>query len=316
MPISASFPFFPSDYQGDPHTIVMTTEENGAYCLLMWVCWELEGLPNDLDELAGYARLPVKKFQPMWEKRIKRCFIFDEKRDKFLHPRFEKIIREIKAFRKQKSKAGKVSGQKRRERKKLDSEQVLDSVPVSFEQTTNENEPSFSSSSSTSNSKEREEEEEEEEGEEGPPISIEDVSADLAIQEVEKAFSIRLDLATQKLVAGAVPPILAYKWPEFIKGRAVGWTKSTDLEKLRRIAYALTDFQKDNQRELSNGNNSNGYKSERDKQGDRVRQQRAEEDELFRIGLERREAEARRALSGDSQADDSTHDRLSESAST
>jgi len=152
MPISASFPFFPSDYQGDPHTIVMTTEENGAYCLLMWVCWELEGLPNDMDELAGYARLPVKKFQPMWEKRIKRCFVFDTKRNQFMHPRFEKIIKDIKDFRKQKSKAGKVSGQKRRERKRLDSEQVLDSVGTNDEQNANKSEPSFSSSSSSSSS--------------------------------------------------------------------------------------------------------------------------------------------------------------------
>jgi uncharacterized protein YdaU (DUF1376 family) len=158
MPISSSFPFFPSDYLGDPHTIVMTTEENGAYCLLLWVCWEQEGLSDDLGELAGYARMPVRKFALIWEKRLKRCFIFDEKRGQFLHPRFEKIIKEKKAFRKAKKEAGKASGRKRREQKRLDSEQVFDSV----QHNSNENEPSISSSISSSNevskdtSKERE----------------------------------------------------------------------------------------------------------------------------------------------------------------
>jgi hypothetical protein len=143
------------------------------------------------------------------------------------------------------------------------------------------------------------------------PIAL--IAEELAIKQTEEAFSIRLDLKTKKLVAAAVPSVIADKWPAYIAGRAVGWHKASDLEKLRRIAYSLTDFQKDNQRFLSNGNNISGYKSERDKQGDRVRQQRAEEDELFAIGYAKREAEARRALSGDSEADDSAHDRPSES---
>lgn len=155
MPIAPAFSFFPSDYLGDPHTIVMTTEENGAYCLLMWVCWEQDGLPNDIEELAGYARLTLKKFQPMWERRLKRCFDFDEKRNQFVHPRFEKIIREIKAFRKKKSNAGKVSGQRRRERKELDAEQVLDSVSTEAEQETNKIEPSSSIPSSSSSSEKK-----------------------------------------------------------------------------------------------------------------------------------------------------------------
>jgi uncharacterized protein YdaU (DUF1376 family) len=160
MPITQSFPFFPSDYLGDPHTIVMTTEENGAYCLLMWVCWEQDGLPNDLEELAGYARLPLEKFQPMWEKKIKRCFTLNEKTNVFLHPRFEKIIRKAKAYKKQQSNAGKASGQKRRKTKELDAEQPLTSV----EQVPNRNEVSYTSSSSFK----REEKEEEEKPSEKP----------------------------------------------------------------------------------------------------------------------------------------------------
>src|SRR5262249_39843061 len=72
--------------------------------------------------------------------------------------RFEKIIREIREYRKQKVKAGKESGRKRRERKEFAAEQVLDSVPVLFEQNANKNEPSFSFSSSASISEEKKEE--------------------------------------------------------------------------------------------------------------------------------------------------------------
>lgn len=152
MPISPSFPFFPSDFLGDPHTIVMDTTEIGAYCLLMWVCWEQDGIPNDLDELADYARMPVKKFEVMWNRRIKKCFVFDTKTQQYVHPRFEKIIRGIKEFRKQKSRAGKASGEKRRKVKDLTDEQVLGSVGTEHEQKGNEIEPSYSSSSSVPSS--------------------------------------------------------------------------------------------------------------------------------------------------------------------
>lgn len=178
MPISPSFPFFPSDFLGDPHTIVMDTTEIGAYCLLMWVCWEQDGLPADVAELADYARMPVKKFEILWHRKLKRCFVFDTKRQQYIHPRFEKIIRGIKEFRKQKSKAGKASGEKRRRIKDLTDEQVLDSVGTEHEQEANKNEPSYSSSipSSSSSFKPSEREAREEEKTKKPsslPNSVE-----------------------------------------------------------------------------------------------------------------------------------------------
>jgi hypothetical protein len=151
------------------------------------------------------------------------------------------------------------------------------------------------------------------EEEEAPTVSIEDVTTDLTIQQTEKAFGIRLDLATRKLVAESVPSAIADRWPSFVKARAVGFLKRSEGEKLARIGYALTDFQRDNRRDLQNGNNSNGYQSERDRQDERIKRQRAEEEELARIGLAKREAAARRALSGDSAEADSPDGGFGES---
>lgn len=150
MPISPSFQFFPSDFLGDPNTLAMTAEEVGAYWLLACVCWDKDGLPNDLEELADYARMDDEAFQKSWARRVSRCFVLDEKRNVWTHKRFEKIKKEIRAFRKQKSEAGKVSGRKRRERKGLTPEQVFVSVQVPFEQKGNENEPSYPFSYSSS----------------------------------------------------------------------------------------------------------------------------------------------------------------------
>ena len=72
------------------------------------------------------------------------------------------------------------------------------------------------------------------------------VADELAIQTVETAFDIRLDLQTRSRVKQAVPPDLIDRFPAFINGRAVGYSNKSPTEKLARIGYALTDFQKDN----------------------------------------------------------------------
>lgn len=99
--------------------------------------------------------------------------------------------------------------------------------------------------------RDKSQDEEEKRGEEPPPLSY--IADDLAISETESAFDVKLDLATKKLVAQAVPPNLIDRWPAFIRGRAVGFTDKPKQTKLLRIGYALTDFQKDNK--VSNGTN-------------------------------------------------------------
>ncbi len=85
------------------------------------------------------------------------------------------------------------------------------------------------------------------------------VADEMAINEVEKAFDIRLDLQTRKLVVQAVPPNLIDRFPAFISGRAVGWANKSPTEKLAKIGYALTDFQKENK----NGTNQPTFREQR-----------------------------------------------------
>ena len=54
---SPSFQFYPTDYLGSQRVQMMTLEEEGAYCRLLWSCWQHGSIPSD-PELA--ARLVGK----------------------------------------------------------------------------------------------------------------------------------------------------------------------------------------------------------------------------------------------------------------
>jgi hypothetical protein len=82
-----------------------------------------------------------------------------------------------------------------------------------------------------------------------PESGIEGVSNDLVIQQTETAFNIRLDLKTKQLLTRGIPKKLAHLWPQFVNGRAIGFAKKSDAEKLVKIGYCITDFQKDNKYE-------------------------------------------------------------------
>lgn len=109
---SPAFQTYPADFLSDKNTLVMTTTEIGAYWLLLLVCWQENGLPDDLAELAAVARLPLKQFQPMWERRIARCF---QKRDdgRWTHKRLEKERNKQAEHRERQSAAGKRGADKR-----------------------------------------------------------------------------------------------------------------------------------------------------------------------------------------------------------
>lgn len=86
---SPAFQIYPAEFLADGNTIVMNTTEIGAYCLLLFVCWRENGLPDNIDELAVLTRMSVKQFQSAWDKRIQRCFIKRED-GRWTHKRLEK----------------------------------------------------------------------------------------------------------------------------------------------------------------------------------------------------------------------------------
>lgn len=89
---SPAFQFYPSDFLSDLNTMVMSTEEIGAYWLLICVCWKENGLPKELKKLSQLARLQEKKFTRLWNENISRCFYFDEINQKFRHARLDKEL--------------------------------------------------------------------------------------------------------------------------------------------------------------------------------------------------------------------------------
>lgn len=106
MPYSPAFQFYPKDYLGDKNTIPMNTVEHGAYCLLWMHCWQEDGLTDDIQELADMAKLSIEDFTPIWERRIKKCFIWDDKKKLFFHPRLLKEIKKQKSWKKENSERG------------------------------------------------------------------------------------------------------------------------------------------------------------------------------------------------------------------
>jgi uncharacterized protein YdaU (DUF1376 family) len=111
---SPSFQFYPGDFLSDLNVRVMSLEELGAYTLLICTCWIEGSLPNDLSKLASIARMSPRRFERSWNAHLQQCFFFDPKKNVFRHKRLEKELKKQRAFRKQKSEAGKASALKRK----------------------------------------------------------------------------------------------------------------------------------------------------------------------------------------------------------
>ncbi len=87
-PKSPAFQFYPGDFLSDPKVQAMTTEEVGAYCLLLFQAWIDNGLPNDLVQIARRARLSASKFARVWPI-VKHCWIESEN-GRLVNPRMER----------------------------------------------------------------------------------------------------------------------------------------------------------------------------------------------------------------------------------
>ena len=134
----------------------MSTVEIGAYWLLICECWDKGNqLPNDLDELADIARMKRADFEKVWERRIKKCFQFDESKNVFRQKRLGEEIKKQKAWSKKKSEAGKKGMASRwKEKDKADNT----AITVLGGDITQHNSPSLSLSSTSSQEEEKREE--------------------------------------------------------------------------------------------------------------------------------------------------------------
>lgn len=104
---SPAFQFYPKDFLSSRRVENMTMAERGIYITLLCRCWDEDGLPTDLSELASMVRMKPAPFAKLWaNSAVRHCFA---ERGGKLHN--ERLDRERKAqaeYRKrQKDKAEK-----------------------------------------------------------------------------------------------------------------------------------------------------------------------------------------------------------------
>lgn len=93
---SPAFQFYPNDFLADAKTMVMSTEEIGAYLLLLCACWKEDGLDISTKKLSRIARLREKKFLVLWENSISACFYLDRETGKYRQKRLDKELKKQK----------------------------------------------------------------------------------------------------------------------------------------------------------------------------------------------------------------------------
>jgi uncharacterized protein YdaU (DUF1376 family) len=121
---SPAFQIYPADFLADKNTLVMSTVEIGAYWLLLLVCWQENGLPEDVDELAAIARLAKAQFIKSWEAKIKRCFVQRED-GHWTHKRLERERSKQDDWRRKCAKGGRASAHKRKHPRQISAQQGI-----------------------------------------------------------------------------------------------------------------------------------------------------------------------------------------------
>lgn len=103
--------FYVADYLAD--TMHLSTEEHGAYLLLIFNYWQT-GKPLPKNRLAGIARLSNDRWTDV-ERSLNEFFIDDG--NTWIHQRIERDLLTVKGAQSQRSEAGKISAQKRAQKK-------------------------------------------------------------------------------------------------------------------------------------------------------------------------------------------------------
>lgn len=107
---SPAFQFYPDDFLGSGKVGTMTTEEVGAFTLLLCLDWNETGFVYDEEELSRWCRLSRSAFRRAW-RRVSRCF--KERDGRLFNPRLE-VERTKQAEWREKSKKGGVASGKAR----------------------------------------------------------------------------------------------------------------------------------------------------------------------------------------------------------
>lgn len=98
-----AFQFYPADFIAG--TVTFTTEEIGAYMLLMCYCWDKGSIPADLKLVARIARMTPPRMRQMWPALVSK---FQTVEGGYIQPRIERERQKQAEYRqKQADKAAK-----------------------------------------------------------------------------------------------------------------------------------------------------------------------------------------------------------------
>jgi uncharacterized protein YdaU (DUF1376 family) len=81
------FPFWTSDFWGDPRVMAMTYEEVGVYLRLLSLSWDTGHVPADQRLLARHLSMTPRKLEKVWEI-VGPCWVSDGNGG-LLNPRLE-----------------------------------------------------------------------------------------------------------------------------------------------------------------------------------------------------------------------------------
>jgi uncharacterized protein YdaU (DUF1376 family) len=107
---SPAFQFYPDDFLGSGKVGTMTTEEVGAYALLLCLEWNETGFVYDEEELSRWCRMSRLRFRKAWA-RVSRCFVPRDGR--LFNPRLDAEREKQAVWREKSRKGGITSGQHR-----------------------------------------------------------------------------------------------------------------------------------------------------------------------------------------------------------
>jgi|SRR5579859_4642203 len=105
------FPWYPADAETDANYCAMTLEELGMYHKCLNLAWINGGLPTDKEDLSRLLRLPLKRFEKLWN-RVSPCFELGQD-GLLINRRQERERTQSMEISRHKSEAGKRGNQKR-----------------------------------------------------------------------------------------------------------------------------------------------------------------------------------------------------------
>ncbi len=106
---SPAFQFYPRDFLSSSKVDQMSMTERGVYITLLSRCWLDEGLPTEMKDLAGMAKMKVQQFERLWNSgQLGRCFT--KRGERYQNARLDRELKAQAEYRQRQSDNGRRGG--------------------------------------------------------------------------------------------------------------------------------------------------------------------------------------------------------------